>query len=156
MVMPHSMSYSHLGNGSIMGQFPLRNGVLLVVTIRYGVTFCCGFFGYFWAIESKNISQLYNSIRQLALLTNWVASHEFLVSLTLKSSSGPRIKLHYKALKKHGWTLDALFYVLPPIENLIGDLFILNSYKDKLYIKMLGFSKEIDCYHHHLQFLFKI
>jgi hypothetical protein len=26
----------------------------------------------------------------------------------------------------------------------IGDLFVLNSYIDKLYIKMLGFSKEID------------
>ena len=27
---------------------------------------------------------------------------------------------------------------------------------DKLYIKMLGFSKEIDWYHHHQQFLFKM
>ena len=26
----------------------------------------------------------------------------------------------------------------------IGDIFVLNSYKDKLYIKMLKFSKEID------------
>ena len=42
----------------------------------------------------------------------------------------------------HGRTADALRYVLPPIK--IGDLFVLNSYKDKLYIKMLGFSKEID------------
>jgi hypothetical protein len=40
---------------------------------------------------------------------------------------------------------------IPPIKN--GDLFVLNSYIDKSYIKMLGFSKEIDC---HQQFLFKI
>jgi len=43
---------------------------------------------------------------------------------------------------KHGRTADVLRYVLPPIKN--GDLFVLNSYKDKLYIKMLGFSREID------------
>ena len=36
----------------------------------------------------------------------------------------------------------AFRYILPPIKNC--DLFILNSYKDKLYIKMLKFSKEID------------
>ena len=35
---------------------------------------------------------------------------------------------------------DALRYVLPPID----DLFVLNSYKDKLYIKMLEFLIEID------------
>ena len=32
--------------------------------------------------------------------------------------------------------------VLPPIK--IGDLFVLNSCKNKLDIKMLGFSNEID------------
>ena len=31
--------------------------------------------------------------------------------------------------------------------------FVLNSYIDKLYIKMLRFSKEIDWYHPHQQFL---
>ena len=31
---------------------------------------------------------------------------------------------------------------IPSIKN--GDFFVLNSYIDKLYIKMLGFSKEID------------
>jgi hypothetical protein len=31
-----------------------------------------------------------------------------------------------------------------PFNKKIGDLFVLNSYIDKLYIKMLGFSKEID------------
>ena len=30
------------------------------------------------------------------------------------------------------------------------------SYTDKLCIKILGFSKEIDWYHHHQQFLFRI
>jgi hypothetical protein len=43
---------------------------------------------------------------------------------------------------KHGRTANALGYVLPPIK--IGDLFVLNSYKDKSYIKMLRFTKEID------------
>ena len=42
----------------------------------------------------------------------------------------------------HGRTADVLCYVLPPKKN--GDLFVLNSYKDKLYIKILGFSKESD------------
>ena len=60
----------------------------------------------------------------------------------------------FKLRHHHGRTADALRYVLPPIK--IGDLFVLNSYKDKLYMKMLGFSKEIDWYHHHQQFIFKI
>ena len=42
----------------------------------------------------------------------------------------------------HGWTADALRYVLPPIKN--GDLFVLNSYKDKLYIKKFSnFQKKL-------------
>ena len=36
-------------------------------------------------------------------------------------------------------TVAMYCYGIPPIKN-----FILNSYMDKLYIKMLGFSKEID------------
>jgi hypothetical protein len=31
-----------------------------------------------------------------------------------------------------------------PFNKKIGDLFVRNSYTDKLYIKMLRFSKEID------------
>ena len=56
---------------------------------------------------------------------------------------------------KHQRTANVLCYVLPPIKNC--DLFVLNSYKDKSYIKMLGFSKKKnDWYHHYQQFLFKI
>ena len=43
-----------------------------------------------------------------------------------------------------------------PSNIFFGDLFVLNSYIHKSYIKVLGFSKEMDCYHHHQQFLFKI
>ena len=39
-------------------------------------------------------------------------------------------------------TVTIYCHGIPPIKN--GDLFVLNSYIDKLYIKMLGFSKEID------------
>ena len=54
-----------------------------------------------------------------------------------------------------GWAANRRYVRpwLPRKKN--GDLFVLKSYIDKLYIKMLGFSKEIDWYQHHQQFLFK-
>ena len=55
---------------------------------------------------------------------------------------------------KHRWIADELRYVLPPIKNWWH--FCSEQHKDKLYIKMLGFSKEIDWYHHHQKFLFEI
>jgi hypothetical protein len=38
----------------------------------------------------------------------------------------------------------------------MGDLFVLNTYKGKLCIKMIGFSREIDGHHRNWQFIFKI
>ena len=38
----------------------------------------------------------------------------------------------------------------------IGDIFVLNSYIDKLYIKMLGIYLSPQIYHHHQHFWCKI
>ena len=40
--------------------------------------------------------------------------------------------------------------------NIFGDLFDLNTYEGKLYIKMMGYSWEIDWNHDHQHFIFKI
>ena len=51
----------------------------------------------------------------------------------------------YVAIVKLDAGHDVMFLQIKTATNKkIGDLFVLNSYKHKLYIKMLGFSKEID------------
>ena len=109
------------------------------IDLKYGI--CTQFFVFVILIKSKFTA--FDGLIFQASYLMWVRER----GKNLRSLFDQYV---FKFVCTHRQTADALLYVCTATNKKNGEIFVLNSYKDKLYTnKMLGFSKEIDCHHHH-------